>query len=208
VIGKARSGKDTFSKMLANALFDKSGKKYILMAYATELKKRVQTDFDLSYEQLWGNAKEIPDLRYPKDNFGASSNPADYWTPREILQNYGQFFRTIDYDFWVRALFNVIDEKEYKNVILTDVRHPNEAYPINDRGGFTIRISRNIETDVHNQQHISEVAMDDYEVDFEVKNFGDLEGLQKTAEKLADVIISSKTEITIIGGKKWQKQKI
>ncbi len=210
ICGRAQNGKDTIGKMLADALFDKTGNKYVLMAYATELKKRVQKDFDLSYEQLWGSSKEVPDHRYPKNrnNHIAGRRDTDeikenYWTPREILQEYGQFFRTIDYDFWVKALFNTIDEKAYKNVILTDVRHPNEADPVKKRNGCTIKIERNVETWVHNQNHISETAMNKYKVDFEVKNFGDLSDLRQTAIALADAVVSSVNttkEIKIIGG--------
>ena len=66
ICGKARSGKDTFAEMLAEELFDKIQKKFVMMAYATELKLRVQRDFDLSYDQLWGDDKEVEDKRYPK----------------------------------------------------------------------------------------------------------------------------------------------
>jgi adenosyl cobinamide kinase/adenosyl cobinamide phosphate guanylyltransferase len=45
--GKARSGKDTFAELLANALFDEGRQRFVLMAYAHELKLRVQRDFDL-----------------------------------------------------------------------------------------------------------------------------------------------------------------
>jgi len=207
IMGKARAGKDSLGKMLADVLFDRTGNKYILMAYATELKKRVQKDFDLSYEQLWGNDKEKPDHRYPKNRFNQVAGRRDYdeirenyWTAREIMQDYGQFYRTIDNDFWVKALFSVIDEKEYENVIITDARHPNEADPVKNSDGLTMRISRNVETDVHNQKHIAETALDKYEVDYEVKNFGSLADLQKTAEQLVEIIIGSKKEIKIIGG--------
>lgn len=199
ICGKARAGKDTLGKMLADALFEKTGRKYVLMAYATELKKRVQKDFDLSYEQLWGNGKEVPDHRYKKPIRSETDNEP-CWTPREILQNYGQFFRTIDYDFWVKELFKVIEEKDYENVIITDARHPNEAEPVKKRGGVTMRISRNIETGVHNQNHISETALDNYKADYEVKNFGNLSDLRESAGQLAEIIINSKKEIKIIGG--------
>jgi len=199
IVGKAQHGKDTLGKMLADTLFEKSGIKYVLMAYATELKKRVQKDFDMSYEQLWGGGKEIPDHRYKKPMRSESDNEP-CWTPREILQEYGQFFRTIDYDFWVKALFAIIDDKEYENVIITDARHPNEAEPVKKHGGIIVRIIRNVKTGVHNQQHISETAMDNYKVDYDIRNFGDLDDLQKTADQLADVILNTKKEIKIIGG--------
>jgi hypothetical protein len=132
------------------------------MAYANELKLRCQKDFDLSYEQLWGTDKEKNDIRYAKRGQGFSSNPGDYWTGREIMQSYGEFFRTIDYDFWVKNLFRVIDNKEYQNVIITDVRHINEAEAVKEHGGFLIKITRENKDTPHGVNHISETALNDY----------------------------------------------
>ena len=101
IVGKARSGKDTFAEMLAEELFTVSGKRFVLMAYAQELKLRIQRDFDLSYDQLWGDSKEEYDRRYIKNrgNYIAGRRDhdeikLDYWTPREMMQSYGEFFRS------------------------------------------------------------------------------------------------------------------
>ena len=189
VTGKARSGKDTFSKFFAESLFDATGRRFILMAYAHELKKRVQRDFDLSYEQLWGDEKESPDERYRKYDtkpysscLGNPKLPSGYWTAREILQAYGQFFRTIDYNFWVKELFRTISENEFENVIVTDVRHPNEADPIRDSGGYIIKVTRDNKQKIHGDQHISEIAMDDYQADFNISNDYELDGLKRMAD--------------------------
>ena len=187
VSGRARSGKDTFAEMLAAELNKKEHHPYVLMAYAHELKLRCQKDFDLSYDQLWGADKEKNDLRYPKANYGFSSNPADYWTTREIMQAYGQFFRSIDYDFWVKHLFNVIEFKGYKNVIITDCRHPNEVDGPKERGGYHVRVVRPTgEYNIHGKEHISEVGLDDYKhVDVLVENVGSLDDLKIKAEEVA-----------------------
>ena len=52
IIGKARVGKDTFANVLAEELFRLTRQKYVLMAYAHELKMRVQRDFDLSRDNI------------------------------------------------------------------------------------------------------------------------------------------------------------
>lgn len=209
ITGKARSGKDTFAKFLADELKREYGTGSILMAYATELKKRVQKDFDLSWEQLWGDEKEEADFRYPRNrnNWIAGRRDTDeikesYWTPREILQEYGQFFRTIDYDFWVKALFRVIDEAGYDravNIIITDVRHPNEADPIREKGGRIIKVIReNYDGIVHNKEHISETAMDDYECDYTIVNDSNLKALEGTAKEVVKLM---KFENKLLGGK-------
>jgi len=183
VSGKARSGKDTFAKMLSKALQRKTGQAYVLMAYAHELKLRVQKDFDMSYEQLWGDEKEVPDKRYPKPDGDG------YWTPREVLQAYGQFFRTIDYDFWVNYLFRVVEEKGYKSVLITDVRHINEVDAVVDRKGYHIRVERDDKDTVHNEQHISETALDDgHRVDFTVVNNHTLKALEVAADEVVDFL--------------------
>lgn len=189
VLGKARSGKNTFAEILAEELFDITKRKFIFMAFAHELKLRVQTEFDLSYEQLWGNQKEAPDHRYQKNN---SNNI--FWAPREILQEYGELYRKIDYDFWVKSLLRLIDEKEYKNVIITDVRYPNEADAITKRKGFIIKVTseRDGKEQIHGQDHISETALDNYDnIDFHVTNDGTIQDLRITAKQVAKFIIDS-----------------
>lgn len=202
VSGKARSGKDTFAGMLASKLQKQTGQSYVLMAYAHELKLKVQKDFDLSYGQLWGDKKEIEDERYKKvhsirpfcEGLGKSELPkrSSYWTPREIMQDYGQFFRSINYDFWVDHLFNVIEEKQYENVIITDLRHVNEVDAVVDRGGFHVRVEREIDKDTHNKQHISETALDTkHRVDFTVINISTLRHLEEAAKDVAEFLVDS-----------------
>lgn len=200
LIGKARSGKDTFAIMLAEELFELTKQRFVIMAYANELKTRVQRDFDLSYQQLWGNEKEIEDKRFkkiPKYRGGIRSDkdelPGSFWTPREILQNYGEFYRSINYDFWVDHLFERIDDKKYTNVIITDIRYINEATPVIDRKGILIKIIRDKDKTpvIHGQEHISEVAMDNYNdgVVF-VENNGTLEEFKLAARKVAKKLIN------------------
>jgi hypothetical protein len=188
-LGKARSGKDTFAEMLAKELFGLTRQRYVLMAFAHELKVKVQKDFDMSYEQLWGDGKEKQHLRYARYSKGFSSNPTDYWTPREILQSYGEFYRSIDYNFWVNYLFELIEDKEYKNIIITDVRYINEADIIMDKGGSLIKMVRDIDNNVHGQAHISEVELDNYNTGLIVKNNETLKDLKLAAKNVAKKLI-------------------
>lgn len=189
ICGRARSGKDTFAKMLGEALFDATGQRYVLMAYGNELKLRVQRDFDLSFDQLWGDDKELEDKRYPKKDGG-------FWSGREILQFMGtECFRAVDNNFWVKQLFDKIDEKEYENVIITDVRFPNEADPVVDKKGFVIKIVRSDRQSIHGTTHASETSMDNYERSeiIEIINDGDLNDLRVAANQLVKSILEGKT---------------
>lgn len=186
ICGKARSGKDTFAVMLSEALFDITGKRLTLMSYANELKLRIQRDFDLSYDQLWGDLKETDDNRYPKKTGG-------FWTPREIMQFVGtDCMRSIDNNFWVKELFRVIDDNDIKDVIITDVRFHNEATPIKEAGGYIIKVNKNLVDEIHNMSHASETSMDTFDVDFFVDNSFNLTALKASAKQVAELILKIK----------------
>tara|TARA_R100000951_G_scaffold10686_3_gene9018 strand:- start:16608 stop:17540 length:933 start_codon:yes stop_codon:yes gene_type:complete len=74
-------------------------------------------------------------------------------TPRKLMQLLGtEGGRDILHpNIWVNALFadykatgGYSDGPHYPNWIITDVRFPNEAQAIKDRGGIVIRVERNI----------------------------------------------------------------
>jgi hypothetical protein len=189
IVGRARSGKDTFSRMLAEEIFDIVKIRFVLISYANELKLRLQSDFDLSYDQLWGDKKEDLDYRYKK-----KGSIDSFWTPREIMQFVGtECYRAIDNNFWVKQLFRVIDENEYRHVIITDIRYPDEADPIVERNGYIIKINTSRCTEViHGSNHSSEISMDDYNnVDFIVENDGSLLDLRNKAKQVVDFLIKS-----------------
>ena len=198
ISGKARSGKDTFAEMLAAELNKGAYPPFVMMAFANELKLKCQKAFDLTYEQLWGDDKEVPDERYFKPEtvsncgLGQSSLPNRHWTAREIMQDFGAFYRTIDRQFWIKNLFRVAEEKEYTNVIVTDVRYRNEADYILKNGGFVVRVERENKDDVHNMSHPSEVELDDYgRFDFTVQNHWGLEELKESAKDVKRFLMDS-----------------
>lgn len=193
VSGKARSGKDTFSRMLAEELFDLTRVRFVMMAFAHGIKTRTQKDFDLSYEQLWGDEKETIDTRYPKPE-KTEFTQSKFWSGREIMQAYGEFFRSIHPDFWVKDLFDVADEKGYKNIIITDVRHGNEVEAVRSRDGYLIKVESGREDmpKVFSNKHISETALDDFdEYDFTVSNNGGLDVLNQSAKDVANFLMKT-----------------
>ena len=182
---------------------------YVMMAFANELKLRCQAAFDLTWEQLWGEDKEKYDQRYPKHRGPlpyCAGNRDDgkglevleerkHWTAREIMQDYGAFYRTIDNEFWIKNLFKVAEEKEYDNVVVTDVRYRNEADHIINHGGYVVRVERENKDGVHNEAHPSEVELDDYKrFDFTVDNNGTLEQLTKTAADVCGFLKDSEKD--------------
>ncbi len=209
ISGKARSGKDTFAEMLATELNKGAYPPYVMMGFANELKLRCQEAFDLTWEQLWGEDKEKYDERYPKvrgplpycvgnrdDGKGLEVlEERNHWTAREIMQDFGAFYRTIDNEFWVKNLFKVLEDKEYTNVIITDVRYINEAAYIINNGGYVIRVERENKDTVHNEQHPSEVELDGYNrFDFTVINNWTLKELETSAFEVSNFLRDSEKD--------------
>lgn len=189
ISGKARTGKDTVGVIFKKELFGGGKGEFKLMEYSRSLKEHLRKNFNITKDQLYGDLKEVPDRRYRKQNIKEEI----YWTPREILQAYGEFFRSIDNDFWVKEVFKNI----FENLIITDVRHKNEVKAVKDRGGYHIRIYRDHGLEVNGTTHISETALDFVDVystdknsiytpDFMIKNNSSIQNLTNA---IKDVII-------------------
>ena len=103
-------------------------------------------------------------------------------SPRLIMQTLGTEWgrQIIHPNIWVLSTFRQFNENS--NWIITDVRFPNEANAIKDRGGVLIRVNRpTIKSDDY---HLSETALDDYEdFDYIITNES-LEDLQQNIEDI------------------------
>ena len=162
LIGKARSGKDTIADYL-NSQYE-----IIKAPFADNLKRRAKNDFDLTYEQLWGNEKEIIDERYNK-------------TPRQILQIMGtDWFRSIDSNFWIKENYryiNTIHSANINGISITDVRFQNEADFVQEIGGYLIKVERTDRDKISNEIHASETELESIKSDLVISNNGTLEEL-------------------------------
>jgi hypothetical protein len=143
-------------------------------------------------------------------------------TPRKLLQLLGTECgrQIIHPDIWVNALMSEYTsplmlkfrrngikptpkaiQESYPNWIITDVRFPNEAKAIKDRGGIMIRVNRNNSMPnsfqlknrdhsiVNATIHESETALDNYEFDYVINNTGTEEKLK---EKVKEILIKEK----------------
>jgi hypothetical protein len=209
ISGKARSGKDQFGEYLASAFDKKYGRFFVRMGFADQLKTLCAYQFGLKRDQLYGDKKEVEDKRFPRRptiisddggfKCGTIMEPICCWTPREIMQEVGSFYRKINYDHWVQTLDRWIKEQGYKNVLITDVRHLNECAYVRSNEGVLIRVVRE-EQKIHGMQHESETALDGFtDFDIEINNDGTLEDLYEAAENAADAILILET-LSIQGG--------
>lgn len=127
------------------------------VAFADKLKKIAMDLFGLSWEQCYGpvEIKEAVDPRYGL-------------TPREILQGIGEKMREIYQDIWVDTVFYTtipeLREQGYSKFVISDVRYPNEADTIHDRGGVVVKIERDAGGVSVGADHSSETAMVDYKL--------------------------------------------
>jgi len=187
IAGKSQSGKDTTASMIN------------FMKYRPELSFHAYWNSDIPFEwddnriihfaDLLKDASEIL-LSLPKFTLQSQSGKRitldwlDGMSTRTFLQLLGTAVRNeIHPDFWVRALMHQISKR--KGVILIpDVRFPNEAQAIKDKGGFLIRIER---LGAGAGEHISETALDDYEGwDLVIDNNGTLEDLYNKVKFLIE----------------------
>ncbi|QOP65084.1 deoxynucleoside monophosphate kinase [Arthrobacter phage Adumb2043] len=176
LIGKKRTGKDTF----AGTLIERHA--YARIALADPLREAalaldpivgtfpLQSDgvvrvrewrlSDVVEELGWEKAKDyIPEVRRTLQRLGTES------------------IRSLDDRFWIRTAFQRIDTLREAGtpVVVTDVRYPNEADAIKAAGGYLVRIVRDLPDD--GDAHASEKAMDDYREDLRIGNNGTREEL-------------------------------
>ena len=185
--GKKRSGKDTS----ANILIEKYNfKKY---AFADALKDACKTIFLFSDEQVNGSKKEVVDKRW-----GVS--------PREVFQKFGtdMFRNNIDKyipqlenvkdDFWVyrfKLWYEKIKKKHpYQNIVITDVRFPNEAKIIKELGGYIIKINRPVFRKKKEDNHISEQHIKTIRSDYEIYNNNTIKRCQEKVLIIYDSILT------------------
>jgi hypothetical protein len=166
ISGKARSGKDTASFILQKVLEKHFNVVYYTRAYADDLKEMLMRDLNLTYEQVYGDLKEEPDLRYPKED-------GTFWTPREFLQYFGtDVYRKIDPLFWVKKLQKYV-ENNGSNCIITDARFVNEVDWVKSLGGIYLDVERSFCGAKQGKRHLSETSLDNFQSDYTVMNNSD-----------------------------------
>lgn len=83
-----------------------------------------------------------------------------------------------------------IEDDVYPNLIITDLRFPNEYDAVKQRGGITIRVNRNqIKTTNLQLEHTSETALDSHKFDYVIDNNGSILDL---IEKVRVILIKEK----------------
>ncbi len=193
--GKALSGKDSVADyLLDNNDFDRK------LGFASNLKTACVEIFGLTSGQVMTQQGKSTDLKdmvvitksilielidWMHKTHDVALESKDYSTllgvelfkPREILQFVGtEVMRYYAADYHYEVVFRSVSSDE--NVILTDVRFPNEAAGVLSHGGFLVRLERpeelrSLHGVVLNSEHPSEVALDNWSTwSYKLKNDG------------------------------------
>lgn len=150
ISGKIGTGKTYIADLLVKAFHPRG----MRMSFADPVKREVAEAYNIPLEDCYsaeGKAKIV-------NGYGK--------TVREILQWWGtDYRRAADPDYWTKAMGLMLDRITAADVVvIDDVRFPDEARFVLDRGGFMARLDPypGWKPGPH-ADHVSELALDDFE---------------------------------------------
>ena len=188
ISGKMGVGKDTLGSILCDL-----EPAYEVKRFANKLKMIASLLSGISVERF--ESQDFKQFNMPsvwnryKSPTTAYGDQRIKMTVREFLQKLGtEAMRdNLHEDVWVNALFADYKERYFgsnsmPNWVITDVRFPNEANAIINRGGIMVKINRTDTTGI-NKNHSSETALDNWTgFSYEIDNNGTIEDLILHAE--------------------------
>ena len=151
IVGKKHHGKDTIADMFVDRYNFKK------ISFANPLKEGCRHIFGLTYEQLYGDKKDVVD---------------EYWrvTPRRLLQFVGtELFRNqlsklipdIGSSIWVKCVEKTILDNPNTNYVISDIRFQDELDMLKKHNSFIFKVDR---PDLSNRdEHISGKGIDEIE---------------------------------------------
>ena len=143
-VGFIGSGKDTAADYLVNFHGFRRD------SFANTLKDAVAAVFGWDRTLLEGRTKEAREWREQKDEWWSTRLGRDI-TPRWILQYWGTEVCRNGFhdDIWIASLENKM-RKTTDNIVISDVRFPNEIKAIHNAGGIVVRIKRGEDPEWYN----------------------------------------------------------
>jgi hypothetical protein len=190
------SGKDTVADYLVNF------HEFRRESFANTLKDAVSAIFGWDRTMVEGRTKEAREWREQVDPWWAQRLAMPTLTPRWVLQYWGTEVcrKTFHDDIWIASLENKLRTSK-DNIVVSDVRFPNEIKAIKNLGGkiiwvkrgelpswYDTAVSANAGSNLHinemkmNQIHASEWAWVGTSFDHEVTNDGTIDDLYKKIE--------------------------
>jgi hypothetical protein len=141
-VGFIGSGKDTAADYLVNF------HEFRRDSFANTLKDAVAAVFGWDRTLLEGRTKEAREWREQVDEWWSTRLNMPKLTPRWVLQNWGTEVCRNGFhdDIWIASLENKM-RKTNDNIVISDVRFPNEIKAIHNAGGIVVRVKRGSEPD-------------------------------------------------------------
>ena len=206
ILGFINSGKGTVaSKLVSDYNFRQD-------SFATSLKDACAVIFGWPRNMLEGDTKESREWREIVDPWWSEQLGMPNFSPRIALQVIGTdaLRNNFHQDLWFLTLQNRIYKTPDKNVVISDVRFPNEIKFIQDQGGILIKVNRGpspvwYETAIlanrgnsiakaamaktYSTAHLSEWAWVGAKVTAEISNDGTIEELKTQIRNLMNDIL-------------------
>ena len=135
-VGLIGSGKDTAADYLVNFHGFRRD------SFAGTLKDAISSIFGWDRTLLEGRTKEAREWREQQDNWWSERLGRDI-TPRWILQYWGTEIcrKAFHNDIWIASLEHKL-LSSHDDIVISDVRFPNEITAIHKAGGLVVRIKR------------------------------------------------------------------
>jgi hypothetical protein len=171
--GRAGSGKSTVASMLADEF------SFTELAFAEPILDMVCALFGVAgVDGAWAVERALKELPTPLG-----------YSYRQLAQSLGtEWGRALGPDFWVRVMELRVQHPELatENVVISDVRFPNEAQWITSRGGIVVRVLRHDLPDV--RAHESESHVDTLPITTELLNYGSKATLFDQVDRLVTTL--------------------
>jgi hypothetical protein len=179
LVGYIGSGKGTVGDILVRH------HGYHQFAFADALKDAVASIFLWPRGLLEGDSNASRAFRERVDPWWSHKFGYEV-TPRLILQKMGTEAcrHGIADNIWIAALEKRI--AGYQDVVISDVRFPNEIHFVRSAGGVLVRVKRGEDPTPEqlSTMHISETAWNSYEPDRTIHNDKDIDGLKMCVSTL------------------------
>lgn len=135
--GFISSGKDTTAEYLEKIYNFKK------ISFAASLKDVISVVFGWDRQLLEGTTAESREWRIRVDEWWSRRLDIPDLTPRWVLQHWGTDLlrKHFHNDIWIASLENKIRSSD-SDIVITDVRFPNEFSAIKNMGGIVVRVER------------------------------------------------------------------
>jgi hypothetical protein len=193
ITGRAWSGKDSVAAALqasrpgvGRAAFADALKAEAATAYGVDL--RLFTDRDAKEQ----STPSLAAARCSDPGFVRYLGSLAWFSelrPRVVMQQWGDWRRAADPDYWVKMLAITVDtarEIGFQAFVITDVRYPNELAWLREAGGVLWRVERPGLKPLSG--HSSEWALHDAAADVTLVNDEDLDVLARRAVEAFDAV--------------------